>query len=223
MPYTAFMQPAIDQPPPDSAPAQDVVGCLECDLLVRVGLQRASHAAYCPRCGYLLTDATDDTFVQPFALALAALIFAVLAVSFPFLAVSAAGLENSMTLFAAIGSLARFGADGVAVATLAFVLLIPVAMMLGVVALCLLLRAERASPALVPLARLLFRLNAWSMADVFAIGVIVSLVKLSSMAEIVPGTAFWAYIAFTVTFLLAMTRLDRLTVWHAVDRLRAAP
>lgn len=217
------MQQTPDTSGRESDPSHVVVGCLECDLLVQVALQRARHAARCPRCGFLLSDATDDTFAQPLAFALSALISAAIAVTFPFLAVSAAGLENSMTLFEAMRSLARFGADGVAVVTFAFVLAIPALMMSGVVVLTGLLRARRPARVLVPLARLLFRLNAWSMADVFAIGVIVSLVKLSSMADIVPGVAFWAYIGFAVTFLLAMTRLDRLTVWHAIDRLRGSP
>ncbi len=125
-----------------------------------------------------------------------------------------------MTLVAAALSLTRFDANAVALLVMAFVLLVPGLMMAGVTTLTLLLEARRPSRVLVPLARSLFHLDAWCMADVFAIGVIVSLVKLSSMADVVLGTAFWAYLAFAVCFLVSVTSLDRLTVWAAIDELR---
>ena len=70
--------------------------------------------------------------------------------------------------------------------------------------------------------RWLFHLNAWSMVEVFAIGVIVSLVKLAAMAKVTLGPSFWAYLAFTVLFLLAFSAMDRLTVWRDIERLTRA-
>jgi paraquat-inducible protein A len=37
------------------------------------------------------------------------------------------------------------------------------------------------------------RFREWSMMEVFLIGILVALVKLSDMAEIVPGLALWAF------------------------------
>jgi paraquat-inducible protein A len=61
------------------------------------------------------------------------------------------------------------------------------------------------------------------MVEVFCIGVIVSLVKLSDMAKVTLGISFWAYLAFSVLFLMAFSGLDRLTVWNRIDRLCARP
>ncbi len=166
------------------------------------------------------------------AYAIAALVLMAMSLGFPFLAVTAAGLENDMNLLQAMTSMSRFGADAIAVLVMAFVVFIPGLMMTAVVTLTALLERGRAAPRsararkrlrglLIPLARGLFRLDAWCMADVFAIGVIVSLVKLSTMANVVLGTAFWSYLGFAVCFLLTVTTLDRVSVWSAIDAMRA--
>lgn len=200
-----------------------LVGCPECDLLVRLTPPAAGDTARCPRCRYALSSGVRDGFVRPLAYALAALLLMVIALAFPFLAVNAAGLENAMTLITAVTSLTRFGADGIAVLFTAFVVLVPGLMMLAAATLTILLIARRPSRALVPLARSLFHMDAWCMADVFAIGVIVSLVKLATMADVLLGAAFWAYLGFAVCFLLTVTSLDRLSVWTAIDALRERP
>lgn len=198
----------------------DLAGCPECDLLLRLRPPLPGMTARCPRCACVLASGVRDGFVRPLAFACAALILMVIALNFPFLAINAVGQQNAMSLTEAVSSLWQFGADGVAVLVMAFVLLIPGMLMAGVVTLMLALLAERPFAGLVPLARGLFRLDAWSMADVFAIGVIVSLVKISSLADVVLETAFWAYLGFAVCFLAAITSLDRVTVWRAIDALQ---
>lgn len=210
---------STDDPP--ARGASQVIGCPQCDLLVRVSLPAPGETARCPRCVFSLSSGVRDGFIRPLAYASSALMLMVIALVFPFLAVDAAGLENAMTLSTAVASLVRFDANGIAVLFALFVLLVPGTMMFATAVLTTLLLGRVSSPLLVPLARLLFHLDAWSMADVFAIGVIVSLVKLSTMADVLLGTAFWAYLGFAVCFLLAVTSLDRLTVWAAIDRLRS--
>jgi paraquat-inducible protein A len=200
-------------------PTGHLVGCPECDLLLRVDLPGPGETARCPRCRFALASGVAEPFVFPLAYSLTALILMVVSLTFPFLAVTEAGLENSMTLAKAMTSLADFGANGVAVVVAAFVLFVPATMMAAVVMLTILLLRRRPTRLLVPLARSVFHLDAWCMADVFAIGVIVSLVKLSTMADVVLGIAFWAYLAFAVCFLLTVTSLDRLTVWTTIDAL----
>ena len=142
-----------------------------------------------------------------------------IAFSFPFLSISAAGVTNSMTLVQTVLYLAQYGADAIAFLVSLFVILVPLVMLTFMVVLSTVLRAERFHPLLLAPTRWLFHLNAWAMVEVFAIGVIVSLVKLAAMAKVSLGPSFWAYLAFTVLFLLAFSGLDRLTVWRDIERL----
>ena len=57
------------------------------------------------------------------------------------------------------------------------------------------------------------------MAEVFLIGVIVSLVKIAAMATVEMGISFWAYAAFTICFTLAISNLDRVQCWSEIERL----
>jgi len=202
-----------------SAGAGRLTGCPECDLLVRLTRPAPGETAACPRCNFTLASGVPGRFRRPLAFAVTALILMVISATFPFLSINAAGLESSMTLATAATSLTRFGADAVAVLVLAFVVLVPGLLMVAVTALTALLQAGRPNRALVPLARSLFHLDAWSMADVFAIGVIVSLVKLSSMADVSLGPGFWAYLGFAACALISATSLDRITVWDTIDEL----
>ena len=200
--------------------ASHLVGCPECDLLVRVAEPHPHEVARCPRCAYVLAVGIAGGFSRPLAYAVAALVLLAIALTFPFLSVTATGLSHDMTLAAAVPELTSVGAQGVAILLALLALIVPGAMMAAMVLLIGLLLARRASPALVPLARQLFRLNPWAMADVFVVGVIVSLVKLATMADVLIGVAFWAYLGFTVSFLLAITSLDRISVFGAIDRIR---
>ena len=86
-----------------------------------------------------------------------------------------------------------------------------------VVALVVPLWAGHPRPWLVPLGRVLFFLDPWSMVEVFVIGVIVSLVKIGAMATVVLGISFWAYVAFALCFAAMLVNLDRVQIWREIE------
>ncbi len=198
------------------------VGCPECDLLCEVGPLRPGERAVCARCGCVLSVCFEDPYARAWSYSVAALIVLVIAFSFPFLSISAAGVTNSMTLVQTVLYLAQYGADLIALLVSVFVILVPLVMLIFMVVLATALRADRFHPLLLAPTRWLFHLNAWSMVEVFAIGVIVSLVKLAAMAKVTLGPSFWAYLAFTVLFLFAFSAMDRLAVWRDIERLSKA-
>ena len=198
---------------------EESIGCPECDLLGQVGSLNPGERAVCARCGCVLTVCFEDPYARAWSFSVAALIVLAIAFSFPFLSISAAGVTNSMTLVQTVLYLAQYGADLIAFLLAVFVILVPLLMLLFMVLLATALRAGRFHPLLMAPTRWLFHLNAWSMVEVFAIGVIVSLVKLAAMAKVALGPSFWAYLGFTVLFLLAFSAMDRLSVWRDIERL----
>ena len=64
--------------------------------------------------------------------------------------------------------------------------------------------------------RLYQHLEEWGMLDVYMLGIIVSVVKLLSMAEIYPGFGLWAYACLLVASILASTSLNSYEVWDAL-------
>jgi paraquat-inducible protein A len=181
---------------------------------------KPGERAKCARCGYVLSVCFEDPYARAGSYSVAALVVLAIAFSFPFLSIAAAGVTSSMTLVQTVVYLARYGADGIAILVSIFVIAVPVVMLVFIILLAFTLRASRFPSWLLSPTRWLFHLNAWAMVEVFAIGVIVSLVKLAAMAKVSLGPAFWAYLAFTVLFLLAFASMDRLAVWRDIERFR---
>ena len=195
----------------------EAIACLECDLLLEAPRLREGQRAACPRCGHQLQSRARQAFTRPLAFALAALIFLVVANAFPFLALKVSGLESVMTLPQTALELYREGFAELAGLVLIFIIGVPALMMTSLLGLLLPLTRRRSAPWLVGTARLFFWLGPWSMVEVFVIGVIVSLVKLASMATIALGLSFWAYVAFAVCLTAAVSGLDRAELWSAIE------
>ncbi len=102
-----------------------------------------------------------------------------------------------------------------------FIIVIPAAVALLSIALTVSLNLPLRHPFLASLARGVFGLKTWAMAEVFFIGVVVSLVKIAALASVEIGTAFWAYAVFTVSQTLTLANLDRYQCWSAIEELSA--
>ncbi len=51
------------------------------------------------------------------------------------------------------------------------------------------------------------------MVDVFLIGVLVSLIKIASLAEIGMGSSFWAFCVYTVLVVKCISMVDKSWLW----------
>jgi paraquat-inducible protein A len=57
--------------------------------------------------------------------------------------------------------------------------------------------------------KILFKLLPWTMAEIFLIGVLVSLIKIMSMADIGIGLSFYAYLFFTLFMTITLLYVDK--------------
>ena len=204
--------------PPDDHWLGTHLACHHCAQIVARPVLEAGQRARCPRCGYLLTSNPVNGLNRALAFALSALIFIWLANLYPFLAFRASGLENMITLPASALELYREGSWLLAGFVIGFIIVVPTLMTSLLSVLLIALAGKRRIPGLTQIARMLFTLSPWSMAEVFIISVIVALVKLSSMASIELGLSFWAYILFTLCFTAAFANVDRLQLWAAIKQ-----
>jgi paraquat-inducible protein A len=196
-----------------------LIACLGCDLLVNVGDLRDGDSARCPRCGHFLTRLQRDAVSRVAAYAIAGMVFLALACSFPFLSFATAGMESVMTLPQTAVELYTQGMPAISLVVAAFIMVIPALVLFLLVLLCLPLLFGYPARWLVTAARWVFTLHNWAMVEVFIIGVIVSLVKIASMATVSLGISFWAYVAFSLCFTLALATLDRYQVWQLIEGL----
>ncbi|MBL4623168.1 MAG: paraquat-inducible protein A [Immundisolibacteraceae bacterium] len=195
------------------------LACQSCDSMFDVSRLRDGDTASCSRCGGFLTRYVADQFVQVVAIAIAALVLLALGCSYPFMTLNLNGLESGMTLPQVALSLIAHRMPLLSISVAAFIIVIPAVVLILVIALAGAIALERHFDWLRPVGRLIFTLQSWSMVEVFFLGVLVSLVKISGIAMVEMGFAFWAYAVFSFLFLLAVTGLDRAQCWHQIEQL----
>lgn len=195
------------------------VACPSCDHLFDLSSLVDGNKSRCSRCGHFLSTYKCDAFTRVQAYASSGLVFLLLACSFPFLSFKSSGLESVMTLPQTIESLYNEGMWDLALLVASFIVLIPALVLVLVFFLSTALTKGWRYYWPTDVAKLIFHLQSWSMVEVFFIGVLVSLVKISAMATVIIGISFWAYAAFSICFTLALSNLDSFQSWKRIEEL----
>lgn len=193
------------------------IACHCCDLLHEVRPLPPGGVALCARCGAILYRYKRNPLDRTLALALTGLILFIVANSFPFLAIEKAGLTRQMTLATGIFELYREEVYLVAALVGLTTVLLPLVELCALLYVFAPLRLGRRPRLLAPVWRVMARVRAWSMMEVFMLGILVSLVKLASMATIVPGVAVYAFGALIVVLTAAFAAIDPHLVWEALE------
>nr|WP_310616914.1 membrane integrity-associated transporter subunit PqiA [Pantoea cypripedii] len=201
--------------------AQSWILCPQCDLTVKLPVVPVGSRARCPRCHTTLTANWHEPRKRPTGYAIAALFMLVLANLFPFVNMHVAGLSSEISLPEIPNVMVREDYSSLATLFLLFVQGIPAFCMVTII---LLVNKVRMPHHLrLVLARILFQLRNWGMAEIFMAGVLVSFVKLMAYGEIGFGSSFWAWCLFCVLQLRAFQCVDRRWVWQRIAPLPALP
>ena len=185
------------------------VHCDECARVVYIPRLAHKQRAHCPRCRYVLTTYYQNMPSKIVALALAALLFMLASVSFEFLSFSVSGQSHTIDMLGSIQTLIDYDYALLALLLISAILLLPLSVLLGLLYLLLPVvfgsRPRYARPVL----KLVFALLPWTMAEIYLVAVLVSLVKIMSMADIGIGLSFYAYALFTLCMTGSLLYLDR--------------
>jgi len=201
------------------ASKQQYVICHDCDLIHKYQVIAVGQSAKCKRCASILYRNKPNSIERTFALALSALIFLLLANSFPFLAIKLEGQIVQTTLIT--GVIELYHQDMGLLAFLVFLtsVLVPLVQVLGLLYILMPLRFDFVLPYSIRIFSFLRKIEPWSMMEVFMLGILVAVVKLNTMAEIVPGVAVWSFSGLIIMLAWAVSSLDPRVVW---DRLGEA-
>lgn len=196
-----------------------LIACPACDTLWRRPVLREGERATCGRCGTVMETRKTRSAERTIALMLASVVLYGVAISFPFMRMERSGLSNEISVIDAVAVLAENGMVSLAVICACLILVFPLARILllfwlaGVV----LGRGDTGRPHALSF-RLAQMLEPWTMAEIFMIGVIVSLVKVGKLADIGLGPAFWAMSALVVLLAMGASALCRDTIWQDIRR-----
>lgn len=207
-------------------PAQ-TLACQTCDLLIDLPKLSPGQQAHCPRCDHVVAWLGHGGLRASLAFLVAAMVMYILAMSFPFLAFESRGFSREIALWQVASELFTQGMPVVGLGVGMLVIAIPGLMLLIHLAiLTSVMGSLKMQPLSITLLRWSSHLSPWNMVEIFAVGTLASLTKVASLATVVFGISFWAYLAFCALLTISLLQFDRRRLWALVKtprpRTRAA-
>lgn len=193
------------------------IACDECDLLEAVPPLHAKSSAKCRRCGALLYRRRLRSVERTLALSVAGLVLLCIANFYPFLGFELQGDLIETTLIGGIELLYRNDKFAIAAVVFFTAILAPVLQLAATLYVFLPLHLNRRPRDMDRVFRWIQHLQPWAMIEVFTLGILVSMVKLSQMATIVPGIALWAFALLIVVLAFASAVMDPAQVWERLE------
>jgi len=198
----------------------DLIACHECDLLQRGVALAPGGSLRCARCGATLAHRPRHGFDRSLPLFVAAAILLVMANAFPIVTLQLQGDETDATLLRAARVMFDEERPDVALLVLVTGVLAPAIQIAAALYVLVALRMRRLPRGFAAAFRLFRQSAPWAMVEVFALGVLVSMVKLAHVATIVPGIALWSFGVLMVVLAAAVNTLDPRDVWARAEALR---
>ena len=133
---------------------------------------------------------------------------------FPFLTLSFEGQVQETILVTGVVALYHQGMTALALLVLATGIVFPLVELAGLVYLLLPLKFGHTPWGMAGVFRVVRLLQPWGMTEVFLLGILVSIVKLASMATVVPGAALFAFLALIFVVAATAASLNPDIVWE---------
>ena len=196
-----------------------LVVCPKCDLLHEAETLPATAHARCARCGTVLFSSRPRAVVHVIALSLTATILMAVVIFTPFLQLQNGQFISRASVFDTVTAFTEEIMLPLSFAVAVSVVVLPLTRFLAL--------PYAFSPLLLnrapwPYAKQSFAmaewLRPWAMAAIFMVGVAVALLKLSSLATLSLGPAFWSFAAIVLVVALKETLMSRFALWALLDK-----
>jgi len=192
-----------------------VIVCHACDLVQR--RHAAATRARCARCDVELYRTTSGSIDSAIALGVTAALLLLLSNLYPLVVLQLNGTTREATLFGAALGLYLDGYGLIGALVLLTTVLIPAFQIGSLLYVLWPLRRRRRAKRQNELYRTLTRLRPWALPEVFMLGALVALVKLSALAQVIPGISLFCYGAFMLSLAALTSITPTEQFWHWVE------
>jgi paraquat-inducible protein A len=191
-----------------------VIACHGCGTVHRLPALPDDSIARCVACNAKIASRFEATIERTTALYLAALVMFLVANAFPILSMAIAGQSNASTILDSAKALYDAGMWPLALAVGLAGCVVPLAKILGMLAVLIPLRLGHRPGWVFGCFRWVERFQPWAMMEVYLLGIIVAYVKMQDLATVEAGVAMYAFIGTIVLLAAADARFDRQAVWR---------
>lgn len=186
--------------------------CRSCDLTVSVTQIKKHYDCICPRCGRRLLSNNLVKEGDVAIVAFAALIFLFISIIEPFMSISAMGTGAAMSLNSIVSILNK-QLGSLLYVFLFFTFFAPV----SVLALIVFIGGFRFKPNIF-LAKFYQFNHGMCMVDVFVLGIVVSLIKLTALADVTFYVGFYTTFIFSVLMIWCCLKFNPSILWEKIKK-----
>lgn len=198
----------------------NLVACPECDALQREIPLAPGAAADCVRCGAELFRHKAESLDRTLALLVAAAVVFAGANAFPLMELDAQGLGTTSTVFGTVVALQQTGWPVLALTVLMTTIVVPFLQLATALYILVPLRLGFVPRHLPQVVRIIDAVWPWGMLEVFLLGAMVSLVKLTQMATVHPYGALFMIGAYVLLIAAAVAAFEPRALWARVAELQ---
>ncbi len=199
------------------------LACLHCDQLIFISKLTKTESAYCPVCRTKLKSNKQNAQQKVVALSLSSIILLLSSLFYPFISFSEKGLMQSITLLDAADILFTFHYPLLGLLIDFSIIFLPLSLLfiLILVHIGLLKVVPKKYAAL--LLKTLFNLFPLVMCEIFLIGILISMIKIMSMADIQFGVSFYSFCLFVICYLKCISYIDKSYLWQQISTTKQIP
>lgn len=197
----------------------NLIACDECDALQREVPLADGGRALCCRCGAELYRYRHHSLDHTLAYVLAAAVVFIFANTHPLMGLDARGLQTSATLLDTASALWDHGMASVAILVFVTIWLMPVAQLGAMLYMLVPLKLGTLPPRIHFAFRIANLAQRWAMVEVFLLGAMVSLVKLTQVAKVDPGAGIYAVGGYVMLLAAAVASFEPRALWRRVEAL----
>ena len=200
--------------------SSELTACRICGQVHELAEIPLGYQAECARCGSRLKRNTVASLHLTAAFSLCALLLYFPANLFPILRMNTYGNETENTIFTGV---VRFYQDGdyfIAVVVFLASMLVPFLKILGLFFIVVLTHfdSKMAKPLRIKVYKVIDAIGRWAMLDVFALAILISLLKLEGFANVIAGKGVFAFVLVIVFTLMASFSFDPHLIWEGKSK-----
>ncbi|WP_440875185.1 paraquat-inducible protein A [Thalassotalea sp. PLHSN55] len=177
----------------------------------------AGQKAMCSRCNAKLFESKVNSIDRTLAISLAGLLFLIPAMTMPLMGMGLVGLFNQASMVDCIAILIQNDFYIIGLCLFLFTIAIPIVRLVTAFYIAYCIKRGRVKPQLLQFFRSYHTLDHWVMLHVFLLGIIVSMYKLLSMADLTVGLGFSAFVLLLLCSTLVSVTLDQHTMWETLE------
>ncbi len=195
-----------------------MIACHQCDTLLPTPFLSEGQKAFCGCCGVALFSKKKDAINRTIAVGLAGLLLLFPAIFLPIIGIGVAGIYNDASLLDCITLLINSRNYVIAFAVFMFTIAIPTVRLITALYICICIKFEREKPLLLVFFRSYHVLDTWAMIHVFFLGVVVSMYKLSSLADMTIDWGLFSLLLLLLCSTLISVTMDQHSIWHKLEQ-----